>query len=77
MSWMGTTLKILEHGFSIYRTKKAREYLKRVIDLRVIYEKEYNKPKNFRNNAIMDNVSIQLRLLAESFTALGKPKSGD
>ena len=77
MDWMGTSLKILEHGFSIYKTKKANKYLEELISLKEIYEIEYNKPKAYRNNAVMDNVSIRLRILADSFTELGKPKTGN
>jgi len=75
MDWLGTTLKILEHGLGIIGTKQARKYLDEVIKLKEIYHEEYNKPKNFRNNAVMDNVDSRLRIIAESFTQLGKSKS--
>jgi hypothetical protein len=68
---IGTLFKILEHTLGIYRTKDARKYLDRVIELRKIHYAESNKPRP--NMAVLDNVDAELRIIVEATTQFGEP----
>jgi hypothetical protein len=59
---------ITKYSLGIYSTKKAREYLDRVIYLEKVYYAEENKPEDQRNHAIMDNVTNELCLLTNTIT---------
>ena len=68
---------VAEHTLSIYRTKKARKYLDRVIYLKKAYYNEQNKPENDRSHAVMDNAVHELCIITESIAELGEPGSED
>lgn len=70
---ISTLFKILEHTLGIYRTKDARKYLDRVIELRKIHHEESNKARP--NMAVLDNVDAELRIITEAITQFGEPNA--
>lgn len=64
-------LKILEHTLGIYRTKDARKYLDRVIELRKLRYEENNKPRP--NMAVLDNIDAELCIITEAVAQFGTP----
>lgn len=66
-------LKILEHTLGIYRTKDARKYLDRVIELRSLRHEEINKARP--NMAVLDNIDAQLCIIVEAVAQFGTPDS--
>lgn len=80
MDWVGTVLKILEAGLSIWKDKEAGKYLDEVIEIKKTIQEEKNKPafipgmKNgtFRNDAIVDHCERRLRIIADAFASASR-----
>lgn len=63
----------LAAGLSIWNNKEARKYQDKLIALKKDYYEEYNKDISNRNDAILDNLQFELRLIAIAFaTDVGK-----
>lgn len=59
-------IKILELSLSIWDRKDKRKYLDELISLKKEFYAEYNKPREIRSNAILDDVRLRLRILCDS-----------
>ena len=71
-------IKSLEAGLSLWASKEKRKYLDKVISLKRDFYEEYNKPDDDRSDAVMDNIRLQLRIVANGFsTSLKTENSKD
>lgn len=66
---MGTkeALDLLETGLSIWENKLKTKYQDKVNSLKKEWYEAYNSED--RNNALIDNIEFELRILANSFCA--------
>jgi hypothetical protein len=60
---------ILGAALSIWDSKEKTKYIDRLIDLKTRYRKEANKPENIRDNAVLDNLRFDIKLLCDSAAA--------
>ena len=66
-------LLILKHALGIYRTKDARKYLDRVVQLEKLRYEESNRPRV--NRAVIDNIDAELCIIAEATARFGTPNA--
>lgn len=59
--------KLLSSGLSLWEEKEKHKYIDRLIKLRTEYYEEINKPVH--DNARIDNIEFELRVLCDSFTS--------
>lgn len=70
-------IRLLETGLMLWLSKEKTKYQDRLIELKRQYYEEDNKPYEKRDNAVLDNVRLELRLLGDSFCSeIGKSGSG-
>lgn len=62
-------LKLLAAGLSLWDDKEKAKYQDKFIALKKAYYDEANKPPNDRSDAVLDNISWELGVLADSFSA--------
>lgn len=60
---------ILGAALSIWDSKEKTKYIDRLIYLKKKYRDEFNKPENIRDNAVIDNVRFEIKLLCDSAAA--------
>lgn len=66
-------LGVLVEGLKLWNTKEANKYLDEVIELEKEWLDEYNKPRNERSNANLDDIESRLQLIGKHFiTSLRK-----
>lgn len=62
-------LGILEAGLSLWANKEKHKYVDKLIALKKEYYAEINKPYEQRNNAALDGIEFELRILAVAFAS--------
>lgn len=62
-------LKALEAGLTLWNTKEGTKYLDRILNLKKDYHNEMSKPLNKRSDADLDNIIIELRFIADTFSS--------
>lgn len=65
---------VLLQGLKLWNTEAAQKYHDRVIGLRNDWIKEYSKPRSQRNNSTLDEIQMELEIIAKAFTELGAIK---
>lgn len=60
---------VLAAGLSIWSSKEKTKYIDKLIKLKRDYYEEINKPFERRDNARIDNLEFELRILGDSFAA--------
>lgn len=70
-------LKALEAGLILWNTKEGKEYYEKVIKLKKEYYSEMAKPSKKRSDAVLDDITLELRFIADSFSGniLGQSSS--
>lgn len=58
-------IALLKTGLSIWQSKESRKYLDKVISLEKDWYEAYNAED--RNNALLDNIEFELRVLSRAF----------
>ena len=67
-------IKCLAAGLEIWNSKEKTKYIDKLVSLKKEYYEESNKPLPERDDAVLDNLEFELRLLASGFAAsVGKP----
>lgn len=61
--------RALAAGLSIWDHKEKTKYIDQLAKLQKDYYAEYNKTLSDRNDAILDGLEFQLRILSNSFAA--------
>ena len=72
--------EVVLQGLKLWNTKEARALYDKVFNLRLEWEKEYNKPvmppglksikvdyEKYRNNAKLDDIELQLNIIARTY----------
>ena len=62
-------IKSLSAGLSLWKSKEARKYVNKLMGLKRDYYEEYNKSLSDRDDAVLDNIEFELRLLSEAFSS--------
>ena len=65
---------VLLQGLKIWGTEQAMKYHNRVIELRTEWLAEYSKPRSQRNNSNLDEIQLELEIIAKTFAELGPIK---
>jgi len=69
--------KALAAGLSLWESKEKRKYLDKLMELKSDWYEEYNKGPGYRSNAVLDNLELELRILAVAFsTSVGASDTG-
>lgn len=67
---------VLLQGLKLWNTKESTKYLDEVLQLQKDWMDEYNKPRNLRSNANLDDIELRLQLISKQFTSsFGKPNA--
>lgn len=71
-----TIFSILQSALHIWEDKEKTKYLDKLMSLKKDYYEEYNKPLAERSDAVLDNISFELRILGTAFSAsVGTPNA--
>ncbi len=62
-------LTVLGAGLQIWASKEKRKYIDKFIKLKKEYREEESKPDDKRNDAVLDDLEFQLKLLGIAFAA--------
>lgn len=66
----------LEAGLKLWGTEEANKYLDEVAELKKEWYYEYNKTEH--DNALLDNIERELRIICEAFSSKARiQNSGD
>lgn len=65
-------LNVLGAGLSIWDSKEKTKYQDQYVDLKRKYYEASNKPDDERDDAVISNLRVELRILADSFVAAVK-----
>lgn len=61
--------KALAAGLSIWEHKEKNKYSEKLLSLRKARYEEENRPMDQRNDAVLDGLNFELRILVDSFAA--------
>lgn len=64
-----TLLQVLLAGLHLWSDKEKTKYVDRLMSLKKEYREEINKPYDQRNDAVIDDLEFQLRVLSAAFVA--------
>ena len=66
---------VLLQGLKLWNTKESSKYIDELYELRKDWAEEYDKPRNKRSNAKLDDIESRLHLLGRIFIdSTGKEK---
>ncbi len=65
-------LSLLNTGLQLWLSKEKTKYIDQMMQLQKDYYAEYNKPLSERDDAVLDNLFFQLRVLAIAFSTSAK-----
>lgn len=66
---------VLLQGLKLWNTKESSKYIDELYELRKDWTEEYDKPRNQRSNAKLDDIESRLHLLGRIFIdSTGKEK---
>jgi hypothetical protein len=65
---------VLLQGLKILGTQQATKYHDRVLQLRKSWLEEYSKPRSERSNSDLDEIELELAVIAKTFAELGDIK---
>lgn len=58
---------VLLEGLKLWNSKESTKYLDEVLALKQSWLDEYNKPRNQRSNANLDDIELRLQLISKVF----------
>lgn len=70
-----SVFKILGSALAIWEHKEKHKYLDQYIALKREYYAEFNKPREERSSAILDDVLLRVRILGDSWVAAAQAKA--
>lgn len=62
-------LKVFAAGLELWDDKEKHKYIDRLLELKKEYYNEFNKPDDQRSDAVLDNITFELRILGDSFAS--------
>ena len=67
---------VLLQGLKLWNSKESTKYLDEVLKLQEAWLEEYNKPRDKRSNANLDDIELRLEIIGKHFaTSPGKPNA--
>lgn len=66
---IGSIIALLTAGLQLWGSKEKTKYLDRLIKLKKDFYEEYNKAENERDDAVLDNIAFDIKLLCDSFSS--------
>lgn len=67
---LDSLFKALAAGLSIWDHKEKTKYVDRLLGLKRDWDSEYAKEPDIRDDAVLDNIERQLRILTSEWTAI-------
>jgi hypothetical protein len=64
---LDSIFKALAAGLSIWEHKEKNKYVERLMDLKRRYREEWSKAPELRSDAVIDNITFEVKLLVDSF----------
>lgn len=61
-------LELLNVGLQLWLSKEKTKYIDKKLQLEKEFYAEWNKPESERSDAVLDNLSFELKILAIAFT---------
>lgn len=61
-------LSLLDTGLKLWLSREKTKYIDKKIELEKAYYAEFNKPMSERSDAVLDNLTFELKVLAIAFT---------
>ncbi len=65
-------LGVLEQGLKLWNSHESTKYLDKLISLKKDWYEEYNRPIQERSDVRLDDLELELRVLADSFIEAAK-----
>lgn len=62
-------LELAEAALSIWQSKEKRKYIDKIESLKKDFYAEKSKPRAEQSDAVLDNISFELRLVSRSLSA--------
>lgn len=59
-------ISLITEGLKLWNLKEGRKYIDKLAKLEVEYREEFNKPYEQRDNAALDNLEFELRIVLNS-----------
>lgn len=60
-------ISLLSAGLTLWGDKEKNKYIDKLIELKKKYYEESNKLETERDDAVMDNILFELKILSDSF----------
>ncbi len=60
-------ISLLSAGLTLWSDKEKNKYIDKLIELKKKYYEESNKLEADRDDAVMDNILFELKILSDSF----------
>lgn len=67
-----TLARTLGTALEIWNSKEKTKYVDRLVSIKTSYYREFNKPDSARSDAVLDNLRIELCILADAFSAAAR-----
>lgn len=62
-------ISLLSAGLTLWSDKEKNKYIDKLIELKKKYYEESNKPEAERDDAVMDNILWELKVLSDNFVS--------
>lgn len=62
-------LAVLAAGLKLWGSLESRKYVDKMMRLKKRYRDEWNKPESERSDAELDDITFEIKILADSFAA--------
>lgn len=69
MSSLNSILQLLNAGLSLWNHHEATKYQVKVLELKKRYHNEMGKSETERDDAVLDGIEFELRIISDSFCA--------
>jgi hypothetical protein len=66
---LGVLFEVLAQGLRLWNEKESNKYLDQVLELQRRWKEEYEKPRDKRSNAVLDECEHELFLISKIFIA--------
>lgn len=64
-----SVIALLQTGLGLWASKEKTKYIDKLLSLKRDYYEEINRPYEERDNAKLDSITFELRILGDSFVA--------
>jgi len=68
-------IEALSAGLGLWKSKESRKYLDKLLRLERKYYEAINKPESEFDDAVVDNIAFELRIISKAFNSSVKTKN--